>query len=147
MCKGSSGLFKGTKELKAALDESTSIVWNHLTPTAENYDGTILPRSFVMDVPITSNTPEGKIWTHGNATKHMRELIQSIKSNINLKNSDPFLYTQLILYDYYKSLENVVRSGLHDKNIIQEGNWEFRFSKRNNDKYPVVKHALFKGFE
>lgn len=74
--KASSGHFKGTTGLR---NWNTSIVWEHLEPTRGNYGGTDLPRSFNID------TPQGKMWTHGNATKHMHEAILSLKDDPKLK--------------------------------------------------------------
>ena len=76
MSKGYSGLFHGTSgnNISNALSAitNTSEVWNHITSTAENYSGTVIPKSFEI------NTPAGKMWTHGNATEHMYEAVTSI---------------------------------------------------------------------
>ena len=45
----------------------------------ENYGGTVIPKSF------TINTPQGDMWTHGNATEHMYEtLISTIPIDENI---------------------------------------------------------------
>ena len=93
MSKTVSGHFKGTLGEYASL-WNTSIVWKHIDITQENHGGTDLPRSFNID------TPSGKMWTHGNATKHMHEAIISL---------NPKLYTQFILFDYWVSLSFAVR--------------------------------------
>ena len=76
MSKGYSGLFKGTFGFNAQEIWNTSIVWEHIDITQKNYGGTSLPRSFNID------TPQGKMWTHGNATKHMYENIKSAKNMV-----------------------------------------------------------------
>lgn len=142
---GSLAFFKGSSEY-AYQDESTAAVWKHIESAQENYPGTILPKSFTVDVPITANTPDGKMWTHGNSTEHIYEAISSCKDNPRLKNSNPMLYTQFILYDYYKSLSKAVINEVKWGKMITYGNWGFVFSKpRNGQKYPVVKHAKFNG--
>ncbi len=120
---------------------NTSEVWNHITSTADNYSGTVIPKSFEI------NTPAGEMWTHGNATEHMYEAVTSIKNNApNIVNSNPNMYSQFILFDYWKSLSNAVASGIVYNKLIHSGSWDFVFSKpRNNEKYPVIKHALFTG--
>ena len=123
------------------LNETTAAVWSHIEATQENYGGTVIPKSF------TVNTPQGKMWTHGNATEHMYEALVSTKNKPPaLKNSHPNLYAQFILYDYYRSLGDTVRSGITYGKIIKANGWEFIFSKpREKGKNPVVKHAQFNG--
>ena len=106
------------------------------------------PKSFEIDVPVTKDTPDGKLWTHGNSTEHMYEAITSAKDYPNLKNSNPHLYTQFILYEYYKSVGKAVNTGINYDKIITIGNWEFIIAKpRAGYKYPVVKHANFIGLK
>jgi hypothetical protein len=151
MCKVNSGLFSGTKGAGTSpleKDETTATVWDHIKPTADNYPNTKIPRSFEVDVPKTPATPDGKMWTHGNATKHMHEAMFSLKEDLVLKTSNPNLYAQFILYDYYKSLGRAVSHGVKYSGTMTIGNWEFAFAKPRTDaKYPVVKHALFMGLQ
>lgn len=157
MSKGGSGLFNGTKGngiqnterlFPNPADESTAVVWDHIKATQETYSGTVIPKSFEVDVPKSSKTPAGKMWTHGNATEHMYEAMISIKESPRLKWSNPNLYSQFILYDYYKSLGRAIKKGIDFKTTVRIGNWEFAFaSARNGQQYPVVKHALFTGLE
>lgn len=135
MSKGLSGL------VKVATIGNTSVVWSHITATQNDYPGTELPKSFNID------TPQGKIWTHGNATEHMYEAISSLKKSApTMVNSNPKLYTQFILYDYWKSLGKAVKSGIEYNKKITVGRWEFILSKpRKAGDNPVVKHAQFKG--
>jgi hypothetical protein len=139
MSKGLSGLFKKTSGVFFQEIWNTSIVWKYIDVTQENYAGTDLPKSFNI------NTPQGKMWTHGNATKHIYEAILSSKDDPKLKESNPKLYTQFILFDYWKSLNAAVSSGITYEKKIYSGKWEFIFSKpRKNSDNPVVKHARFK---
>ena len=156
MSKGNSNLFKGTSGHKVISHppeytpppETTAVVWKHIKSTQENYNGTILPKSFEIDVPVTKDTPDGKLWTHGNSTEHMYEAITSVKDYPNLKNSNPHLYTQFILYEYYKSVGKAVNNGINYDKIITIGSWEFIIAKpRAGYKYPVVKHANFIGLK
>jgi len=168
MNSGNSGLAHGTSgspqltaenmeaEIKAAENEaaieqlsntfsfepnSTAVVWNHINPTSENYGGTVIPKSFTID------TPSGKMWTHGNATEHMYDALNAIKKQAPLiVNSNPNLYSQFILYDYWKTLGAAVGRSIKYEQIVTERRWEFIFSApRSGAKYPVVKHAKFLG--
>ncbi len=157
MSKGKSGLFRGTagseleyldKLFPHPADENTAVVWDHINATQDTYKGTVIPKSFEIDVPRTAMTPEGKMWTHGNATEHMYEAMVSVKDDPRFKGSNPDLYSQFILYDYYKSLGKAVSKGADYKKTMTVGQWEFAFAPaRNGQKYPVVKHALFTGLE
>ena len=161
MSKGNSGLFTGTigsqadfiqsleRLLSISDDEGTAVVWDHINAIQKYYEGTVIPRYFELDVPKTKVTPEGKVWTHGNATEHIYEAVTSIRRHApSIVNSNPNLYSQFILYDYYKSLGKAVRKGFDYGSIATVGNWEFIIVKpRNGQKYPVVKHALFTGLE
>lgn len=155
MSKGISGLFSGTSGNQIVIashqyalrPETTAEVWKHIKATKENYNGTVLPKSFVVDVPVTKDTPSGKMWTHENATKHVYERISSIKDDPRIKNYNPALYTQFILYDYYKTIGNAVKNGVNYEKMLTYGNWELVFSKPRKEKdYPVIKHAKFIGF-
>ncbi len=139
MSKASSNYFSGTAGIR---NWNTSIVWEHIKPTQDPYCGTDLPISFNVD------TPQGEMWTHGNSTKHMHEAILSLKDNPRLKDSNPKLYTQFILFDYWKSLCSAVRNGITYEKKVTFGSWEFIFSKpRRAGKYPVIKHAKFNGLK
>ena len=141
MSKPDSGLFDNTFAKKV---ESTAAVWEHIHATQDNYPGTKLPRSFVID------TLAGELWVHGNATKHMYDEIfgTSTKSNAPMiKNSNPDLYTQFILYDFYESLNRGTKSEIRYGRAITVGNWEFVLAKpRESGKFPVIKHAQFLGW-
>ena len=161
MSKGSSGLFAGTNgsqsdffqslenKFSKLSNENTADVWNHVNATQENYGGTVIPKSFEIDVPITKATPDGKLWTHGNATEHMYESVTSINNRApSIINSNPHLFSQLILYDYYKSLGKAVSKGTQYGSKVTIDSWEFIIvPSRDGGKYPVVKHALFTGLK
>lgn len=149
MSKSLSGHFRGTGGVAAhglgsllgiSPDEPTATVWQHIEPTQPNYPGTEIPRSF------TISTPNGKFWTHGNATEHMNEAVVSVKDAPLLKGTNPRLYSQFILYDYRKALTAATRGGVPFGTSVRMGNWEFRFSRNSHDKHTVVIHALFNGF-
>lgn len=133
-----------TEELMNGLfgspDEPTATVWGHIEPTQPNYEGTQIPRSFIVA------TPSEKFWTHGNATKHMNEFVATLKDEPRIAQSNPSLLSQFVLYDYRKSLIGATKNGTRFNRIVKSGHWEFRFSRSKGDKHTVIVHALFKGF-
>lgn len=139
MSKAVSGHFTGTSGYN---NWNTSAVWSHVSATQGSYSGTDLPRSFNID------TPQGQMRTHGNATKHMHEAILSLKDDPKLKDSNPRLYTQFIMYDYWKSLGKAVSGEINYNKKVTVGSWEFIFSKpRSEGLHPVIKHARFTGLK
>lgn len=120
--------------------ERTATVWSHITATQPDYPGTKIPQSFVVD------TPQGKFWTHGNATEHMSDAVTSLKRDPMLKSTNPNLFSQFILYDYRKALISATSGGIRYNKSIKSGHWAFVFSKsRETDVNDVVIHALFTG--
>ena len=68
-----------------------------------------------------------------------------IRKHTKLKNSNPKLYTQFILFDYWKSLSSAVKSEITYEKKIYSGKWDFIFSKpRAGGDNPVIKHANYK---
>ena len=92
------------------------------------------------------------MWVHGNATEHIYEDItaqfyKQMKKGEGLAYTNPNLYSQMVMSDFYGSLEKAIDSEIIYEEIINQGNWEFIFSKpRENGLLPVVKHAKFNGW-
>ena len=120
-------------ELGIPPDESTASVWKYIRATQPEYLGTVIPRSF------TVSTPNGTFWTHGNATKHMYEALISIRDNPMLKNTNPNLFAQFILYDYRKALIAATGGAIRLGTRIRVGHWEFILGKRKSDEDHVRK--------
>lgn len=151
MSKASSGLFTNTLgyasetlSLEAGIRplHSTAEIWNHIEATDASYPGTPIPKSFVV------NTPGGNFWAHPNGTKHMEEALNSIKELPALKNTNPSLFSQFILYDFRQAViaATMPRMPTMGK-VVRSGHWELVFNKRPSDKYPVVMHAQFLGLD
>ena len=149
--KFKSAYFRGTsggsaERAKLALGilpgEPTATVWQYIEPTAKNYPGAEIPRSFNV------STPNETFWTHGNATEHMYEAVMSLKGSPMLANTNPALYAQFILYDYRKALIAATNNGFSYGRLYSSGHWTFKFSKsRSADANPVVVHAMFTGLK
>ena len=131
-----------SKALGFSPDERTATVWSHIEATQPEYPNTHLPRSFVV------NTPAGKFWTHGHATKHMYSAVKKALYSPSFMGANHGMLTQFLLYDYRKSIIRAARSGIHlDGRSRIYGHWEIAFSKRPEDEHPVVMHAKFLGFK
>ena len=117
----------------------TGTVWDNITPTQENYPFTEIPKSFVVEVNGQ------KMWVHGNATEHMYQ--DFYNGTAYTKCTNPKLYTQELMSDFYGSLQKATKSGIIYEEKITQGNWEFIFARpRQAGQFPVVKHAKFNGW-
>ena len=131
MSKGDSGLFKGT-------NSATAYVWDSITATQPTYEGTAIPKSFVM------KTTNGDFWVHGNATEHMADyVVKKLKNGASLESVR--LDSQIILADMHDSLSAVTRSGFKYNELLSHGNWEFVIKKsKSADQYDAVIHAMYR---
>lgn len=120
----------------------TGTVWDNITPTQENYPYTNIPKSFEIEVNGE------KMWVHGNATEHMYEdVYKGITTGNGTAYTNPNLYTQEIMSDFYGSLQEATKSGIVYGEKITQGNWEFIFAQpRQAGQLPVIKHAQFNGW-
>ena len=124
-------------------DLTTGTVWDNITPTQNFYPNTKIPKSF--EIKVNGQ----KIWVHGNATEHIYEDVYAkhIKE-FGTAYTNPDLYTQQLVSDFYGSLEYVMVSGIEYGHIISAGNWDFIFvPPREKELLPVIKHAQFKGWK
>ena len=121
---------------------STGTVWDNIKATQDNYPNTNIPRSFEVEVNGQ------KMWAHGNATEHMYEDVYAkIMAGEGTAYTNPNLYTQELMSDFYGSLEQATVSGIKYGELIPAGNWEFIFAPpRQEGLLPVIKHAQFNGW-
>ena len=117
-------------------------VWNNITATQENWPNTQIPKSFEIEINGQ------KMWVHGNATEHMYDDVYAkIMAGEGTAYTNPNLYTQELMTDFYGSLEKATASGIEYNELISTGNWEFIFSPaRQEGVLPVIKHAQFNGW-
>ena len=121
---------------------STGTVWDNIIATQNNYPNTNIPKSFEVEVNGQ------KVWVHGNATEHMYEDVYArIMAGEGTAYTNPNLYTQELMSDFYGSLEQATVSGIKYGELISAGNWEFIFAPpRQEGLLPVIKHAQFNGW-
>ena len=143
--------FYGTGKAVSALTDgirksgggsSTGTVWDNIKATQDNYPNTNIPKSFEIEVNGQ------KMWVHGNATKHMYEDVYAkIIAGEGTAYTNPNLYTQELMSNFYGSLEQATVSGIQYGGLISAGNWEFIFTApRQEGLLPVIKHAQFNGW-
>ena len=120
----------------------TGTVWDNIKATQDNYPNTNIPRSFEVEVNGQ------KMWVHGNATEHIYENVcAKIMLGESTAYTNPNLYTQELMSDFYGSLEQATASGIKYGELISAGNWEFIFvAPRQEGLLPVIKHAQFNGW-
>ena len=120
----------------------TGTVWDNIKATQDKYPYTNIPKSFEVEVNGQ------KMWVHGNATEHMySDVFKKIIAGEGTAHTNPDLYTQILMSDFYGSLEQATASGIEYEKLISAGNWEFIFSlPRQEGLLPVIKHAQFNGW-
>ena len=120
----------------------TATVWDNIKATQDVYPNTNIPKSFEVDVNGQ------KMWVHGNATEHIYEdVYKGMASGNGTAFTNPNLYTQELMNDFYGSLEQATKSGITYGEKINSGNWEFIFAKpRQDGQLPVIKHSMFNGW-
>ena len=123
-------------------DGNTATVWDNINATQNNYSNTNIPRSFEVDVNGQT------MWVHGNATEHIYEDVYAhIIEGEGTAYTNPNLYTQELMNDFYNSLEQATASGIEYGKLITAGNWKFIFSPpRQEGLLPVIIHAQFNGW-
>lgn len=85
---------------------------------------------------------------HGNVTEHMYEdVYKGIITRSGTAYTNPNLYTQEIMSDFYGSIQEATKSGIVQGEKITQGNQEFIFARlRQAGQLPVIKHAQFNGW-
>jgi RHS repeat-associated protein/uncharacterized repeat protein (TIGR01451 family) len=123
------------EELGVVGEASASTVWESMQATQEVYEGTSLPRSFVMSVAEGEN-----VWVAPNATEHIVERVNSsIPTLANMQ-------TQNMLSSLKAALTAANAQGISLDKMIRIGDWELMFgAPRGAGEYAVLYHALYKG--
>ena len=88
------------------------------------------------------------MWVHGNATEHIYEYVyKGITTGNGTAYTNPNLYTQEIMSDFYGALQEATKSGIVYEEKITQGNQEVIFARlRQAGQLPVIKHAQFNGW-
>jgi RHS repeat-associated protein len=126
----------GRASSPAAADAADArTVWDSIKATQAEYPGTPVPKSFVLE------TEEGtKIWVHPNATEHIIERMKTATSPTAAN-----LSAQAQLASLRAAVSRATHSRVPLDQMVNVEGWELKFSMRQGDEFPVLKHALYTG--
>jgi RHS repeat-associated protein len=114
----------------------TGTVWDAITGTQAVYEGTVIPRSFILA------TEGADVWVAPNATEHMAEYALGMLDkgvSADLVN----MGTQAQLTSLQAAVGAATSNGVTYGTIINEGGWQLMFSPaREADQLPALIHAL-----
>jgi filamentous hemagglutinin len=115
---------------------ATGTVWDAIKATQPVYEGTAIPRSFELA------TASGKIWVHGNATKHMAEYAKTMLGR-GVGSELVNLGSQQQLRGLQAAVETAIANGVPYNTLLTVGGWELKFAApRAEGQLPVLIHAL-----
>ena len=119
----------------SAAETGTGTVWDSISATQPVYEGTELPRSFVMNVGEGEN-----VWVAPNASEHILERIGNVSGGLQP------IQTQNMLSSLRSAVEAANEQGISLGKMTRIGGWEFMFdAPRAGELYPVLYHALYLG--
>ncbi|MGW6506541.1 RHS repeat-associated core domain-containing protein [Streptomyces niveus] len=109
--------------------KGSGTIFDNISPTQPNYQGTVLPRSFNM------STSSGKtIWVHGNASKHIEEELRKSGFSKSLK-------TEQLLVSLWRSVDAATVDGIQYGRHVKSNGWELIIVPAKGGGNPVLKHA------
>ena len=112
-------------------------VWDDIIGTQPLYDAnSLIYKSFELKIF------NSKVWVHGNATEHLRELELNILKDISKTPEAKRLSIELILTDFQGAIKEATKNGVKYDELIPIGRWEFKFSApRESGQLPALIHA------
>jgi hypothetical protein len=115
----------------------TGTVWDSITPTQPDWEGTVVPRSFELA------TDNGSVWVHGNATEHMAEYATAMLGR-GVSQDLVNMATQAQLTSLQAAVNEAISNGVpYTDQPITVGGWELKFSPaRPPGKLPALIHAM-----
>ena len=115
----------------------TKKIWEDIKATQPLYDtNSLIFKSFEI------NLGTNKVWVHGNATEHLRELEINLMKDISKTPEAKRLAMELILTDFQGALKEATKNGIKYDEMVNIGRWEFKFSKpREAGQLPALIHA------
>jgi hypothetical protein len=113
-------------------------VWGMITPTQPVWDGTDIPRSFIM------NTAGGDVWVHGNATEHLADYVYGLQGE-GLRPNAIEIRTQGLLTSFQAAVSDAMSQGMPYGQMTTVGGWELVLQPpRQAGLLPAITHALFR---
>lgn len=95
-------------------------------------EGTQVPKSFIL------SNANGEFWVHGNATKHMAELLSRGPA------TQTSAAHQILLESFDDAVLLATEKGITFNRMLSDNGWELKFVQSINDLYPVINHALYR---
>ena len=128
-------LFSRASITAVEADASTGTIWDSIVATQPAYEGTALPRSFVLDFG-----EGGRVWVAPNASEHILE--RTIRLPAELQP----VQIQSMLNSLKSAVEAANERGIVLGKLTQIGGWELVFdAPKPGEAYPVLLHALYRG--
>jgi len=113
----------------------TGTVWDAIRPTQPVYEGTVIPRSFVL------RTANGSVWVSGNATEHLWEYANSMM-NRGVTPALVNVASQAQLASLQAAVERAIAEGIPYGRKITVGGWQLKFAApRQAGQLPALIHA------
>jgi len=114
----------------------TGTVWDSITPTQPDWEGTVVPRSFELA------TDNGSVWVHGNATEHMAEYATAMLGR-GVSQDLVNMATQAQLTSLQAAVNEAIAGGVPYDQMITVGGWELKFGRpRAPGQLPALIHAM-----
>ena len=111
-------------------------IWTSIQATQPVWEGTVVPRSFVLA------TENGSVWVHGNGTEHLAEYATAMLGRgvgTELVN----VATQAQLTSLQGAVQSAMSNGITYNTIITIAGWELRFgAPRQAGMLPALIHAF-----
>jgi RHS repeat-associated protein len=118
-----------------ATETGGGTVWDSISATQPAYEGTELPRSFVLNVGEGENA-----WVAPNASEHILERIGNVSEGLQS------IQTQNMLSSLRAAVEAANEQGISLGKMTRIGGWDLMFdAPRAGELYPVLHHALYLG--
>jgi filamentous hemagglutinin len=129
------GVARLASPLLATTSDETGTVWDSISPTQQVYQGTVLPRSFVLSVDNGDS-----FWIAPNASEHILERLGSVPYTLQPTEA------QVMLTSLQAAIEDADDAGISYGKLVNVEGWQLMFSApRLGEPYPVVYHALYTG--
>lgn len=109
--------------------EKTGTVWDNIKGTQPIIPGTNVPKSFVIEGQVVNGN---EVWVHGNATKHMREFIDSAKGSLLVENE--------LMSSFKDTVAEILPEVQPGRNSFVKNGWDIGI----NGDTGVIFHAVLK---
>src|SRR5262249_34581951 len=107
---------------EAIAAEETGTVWDAITATQDVYEGTVIPRSFILE------TEGADVWVAPNATEHLPEYVYTRLEKEAVTSFSTNIWTQMQLNSLRTAVGAATSEGVAYGIPLKVGAWELVFS-------------------